>query len=172
MITRPIVEALVDDLLLVAEPALEQAVQLLIEVEKTVAEGAGAAALAAILANPEKFAGREVGIIVSGGNIDARLLANILMRGLVRDGRLAKIRIEISDQPGTLAEVTRIIGDQGGNIVEVFHQRMFYDVPAMLAELDVVVETRDANHARKILATLEAQGYPTRLMGATESGGA
>jgi threonine dehydratase len=171
-ITRPIVEALVDDLVLVAEPTLEQAVQLLIEIEKTVAEGAGAAALAALLAYPERFGGREVGVIVSGGNIDSRLLANILMRGLVREGRLVKIRIEISDQPGALAQVTRTIGEQGGNIVEVFHQRMFYDVPAMLTELDVVLETRDANHAREILTVLEGQGYPTRLMSATDSGGA
>jgi threonine dehydratase len=170
-ITRPIVEELVDDLLLVAEPTLEQAVQMLIEIEKTVAEGAGAASLAALLAHPERFAGRDVGIVVSGGNIDSRLLANILMRGLVREGRLVKIRVEIPDQPGALAEVTRIIGEQGGNIIEVFHQRMFYDVPAMLTGLDVVIETRDADHAREILTVLETDGYPTRLMSATESGG-
>jgi threonine dehydratase len=170
-ITRPIVEELVDDLLLVAEPTLEQAVQMLIEIEKTVAEGAGAASLAALLAHPERFAARDVGIVVSGGNIDSRLLANILMRGLVREGRLVKIRVEIPDQPGALAEVTRIIGEQGGNIIEVFHQRMFYDVPAMLTGLDVVIETRDADHAREILTVLETDGYPTRLMSATESGG-
>jgi threonine dehydratase len=170
-ITRSIVEELVDDLLLVAEPTLERAVQMLIEIEKTVAEGAGAASLAALLAHPERFSGRDVGIVVSGGNIDSRLLANILMRGLVREGRLVKIRIEIPDQPGALAEVTRIIGEQGGNIIEVFHQRMFYDVPAMLTGLDVVIETRDADHAREILTVLETDGYPTRLMSATESGG-
>ncbi|MCP4330821.1 MAG: threonine ammonia-lyase [Alphaproteobacteria bacterium] len=170
-LTRAIVESLVDDLLLVGESALEDAVQLLIEIEKTVAEGAGGAALAAIRANPERFAGRKVGLIISGGNIDARLLSNILVRGLVRDGRLVKIRVEISDQPGALAQVSEILGKLGGNIVEVYHQRMFYDVPVKLAELDVVVETRDIEHAQAIVSALEEEGYPTRMMKATEAEG-
>ena len=170
-ITKAIIEQLVDDLLLVGERGLEQAVQMLIEIEKTVAEGAGAATLAALLANPERFTGREVGIVVSGGNIDSRMLANILMRGLVREGRMVKIRVEISDQPGVLARVAQVIGETGGNIIEVYHQRMFYDVPAKLAELDIVAETRDAAHADEIITALTARGFRTRLMGTTEASG-
>lgn len=170
-ITRPIIESLVDDLMLVSERALEQGVQMLIEIEKTVAEGAGAATLAALLINADRFTGREVGIIVSGGNIDSRLLANILMRGLMREGRMVKIRVKITDQPGVLAQVAKIIGDLGGNIIEVYHQRMFFDVPAKMADLDVFIETRDAMHAEEIITGLGAHGFPTKMMSATEAGG-
>ncbi len=166
-INRAIVGALVDDIVLVSEDAIERAVMLLIEVEKTVAEGAGAAALAALLAHGRRFAGRRVGIVVSGGNIDSRLLANVLLRGLVRDGRLVRLRVEVPDAPGTLANVARLIGESGGNIVEIYHQRLFYDVPARLAELDVVLETRDAAHVRQIVAGLEDAGLATRLLSST-----
>ena len=165
--TRAIVERHVSDILLVGESALEESVLLLLEVEKTVAEGAGAAALAAVCANPERFRGRKTGLVVSGGNIDRRILASILMRGLVRDGRITRMRSTISDAPGTLAKVTRIVGEVGGNIVEVLHQRMFYDVPVKQAELDIVVETRDSDHAEEIMAALRQAGYPTRELSDT-----
>lgn len=163
-ITRGIIQLLVEDILLVDENVLENAVLLLLEIEKSVAEGAGAAALAAVIANKQRFAGKRVGIVVSGGNIDARLLSAILMRGLVRTGRLVRVRVDISDQPGLLGRVANIIGDAGGNIVEVYHQRLFHDVPLKMAELDVVIETRDARHVDEILAALRAAGLPANLL--------
>jgi threonine dehydratase len=165
--TRAIVERLVSEILLADESALEQAVLLLMEVEKTVAEGAGAAALAAVCTHPERFRGRKVGLVVSGGNIDRRILASILMRGLVRDGRITRMRSTITDAPGTLAQVARIVGDVGGNIVEVLHQRMFYDVPVKQAELDIIVETRDSDHAEEIMTALRKAGFPTRELSDT-----
>ena len=137
-ITREIVRRHVSDILLVDEPALESAVLMLLEIEKSVVEGAGAAALAAVLQNGERFAGRTVGVVVSGGNIDSRVLSAILMRGLVREGRLVRLRIDIQDQPGVLGSVARLIGEAGGNIVEVYHQRLFHNVPLKQAELDIV----------------------------------
>jgi threonine dehydratase len=163
-LTKPIVERLVDDILLVGEAAIEQAVQTLIEIEKTVTEGAGAAALAGLFANTARFAGKRVCVIVSGGNIDARVLASILMRGLVREGRLIRIRVEISDAPGALARVATLIGDCGGNIVEIYHQRLFQDVPVKLADLDVVLETRDRDHVDTIVGALREAGFETRLL--------
>jgi threonine dehydratase len=163
-LTKPIVERLVDEILLVSEAAIEQAVQILIDIEKTVAEGAGAAALAGLFENMDRFAGKRVCVIVSGGNIDSRILASILMRGLVREGRLIRIRVEISDAPGTLAQVATLIGDQGGNIVEIYHQRLFQDVPVKLADLDVVLETRDRQHVDTILGALRGAGFETRLL--------
>ncbi len=166
-ITRPIIEELVDDILLVDEAELEAAVQMFVEIEKSVVEGAGAAALAAVLGNRERFAGRKVGLVVSGGNIDSRLLASILMRGLAREGRMVSVRVEISDAPGTLALVAQLIGEKGGNIIEIYHQRMFYDVPVKMAELDVVIETRDPGHVDAIVAALRDAGFPTRLLSST-----
>jgi len=163
-LTKPIVARLVDDILLVSEAAIEQAVQTLIDIEKTVAEGAGAAALAGLFTNPARFAGKRVCVIVSGGNIDSRILASILMRGLVREGRLIRIRVEISDAPGALAKVATLIGDHGGNIVEIYHQRLFQDVPVKLADLDVVLETRDRQHVDTILGALRGAGFETRLL--------
>jgi len=163
-ITRQIVKSLVEDVLLVGESALEQAVLLMLEIEKSVTEGAGAAALAAVIANRERFAGKRVGIVISGGNIDARVLSAILMRGLVRSGRLVRIRVDISDQPGLLGKVANLIGAAGGNIVEVYHQRLFHDVPLKMAELDVVIETRDARHVDEILVALRAAGLPANLL--------
>lgn len=164
-ITRPLIDQWVDDVVSVDEGGIERAVELLVERQKLVAEGAGAAPLAALLADPERFRGRKVGMVVSGGNIDNRLLASILMRGLVRAGRLARLRIEISDAPGTLARVANLIGANGGNILEVYHQRLFQDVPVKYAELDVVVEATDTSHVQAMIAALIAAGYPTRLLG-------
>ncbi len=163
--TKPIVEALVSDILLVGEDTLERAVMQLIEVQKLVAEGAGAAGVAAMLAYRERFAGKRVGTVICGGNIDSRMLAHILMRGLVRDGRMVRLRIEITDQPGALARLAGVIGKAGGNIIEIYHQRMFHDVPVKKADIDAVVETRNAEHVREIVQGLNAIGFPTRLLG-------
>ncbi len=162
--TKPIVEALVDDVLLVDETAIECAVQIYLETQRLVVEGAGAATLAALLGNPDRFRGRKVGLVVSGGNMDSRILASILMRGLAREGRLARLRIAISDRPGVLAQVAGLIGQSGGNIVEVTHQRMFYDVPVKEADLDVVVETMDADHVREVIDKLKEGGFEARLL--------
>lgn len=170
-LTRPIIEALVDDVVAVDETGIERAVELLFERQKIVAEGAGAASLAAMLVDPDRFAGRKVGLVVSGGNIDNRLMASILMRGLVRAGRLARLRIEISDAPGTLSKVTSLIGANGGNIVEVYHQRLFQDIPVKYAELDVVVETTDTAHLRTMVEALVSAGFPTRLLGTSAATG-
>jgi threonine dehydratase len=170
-LTRAIVAALVDDILLVAEDALECAIALLHESAKLVVEGAGAAALAALIGNAARFRGRRVGLILSGGNIDARLLASILQRELVRDGRLVRLRIEISDQPGALAKIAAIIGEKGGNIVEIYHQRLFQDVPVKLAEVDAVLETRNAGHVGELVGALSAAGFPTRLLSSSAMSG-
>ena len=164
-LTRPIVESLVHEVMVVSEEDLEYGVQLLLEVEKTVAEGAGAAALAALLGHRDRFAGRRVGLIVSGGNIDMRLLSSVILRGLVRDGRIVRMRIEIADSPGTLARITKVIGDADANIIEVYHQRAFSGLPAKNADLDVVLETRDAEHVRDIMAKLTAIGFRCTLLG-------
>ncbi len=170
-LTRPVVEKLVEDILIIDEAGLERGVQLLLEIEKTVAEGAGAAPLAAVLANPSLFAGRKVGLIVSGGNIDSRLLASVLMRGMARDGRIARIRVEITDAPGTLAKVAGCIAEAGGNIVEIYHQRLFADVPVKRADLDAVIETRDRVHLGDIVRRLEASGFSVRQLGNTAADG-
>jgi threonine dehydratase len=170
-LTRPVIERLVEDILLVDEPTLERGVQMLIEIEKTVAEGAGAAALAAVLANANLFAGRRVGLIVSGGNIDTRLLAQVLMRGMARDGRIARLRVEITDAPGTLAKVAGCIAEAGGNIVEIYHQRMFSDVSVKRADLDAVVETRDGAHLKEIIQRLQGAGLAVRQLSNTANGG-
>ncbi len=166
-LTLPIVRDLVSGLLLVDEPALERAVQSYLEVQRIVVEGAGAASLAAVMENRERFEGRKVGLLVSGGNIDSRLLSFVLMRGLVRQGRLVRLRVEISDAPGGLAKVAKLIGESGGNIVEVYHQRLFYDIPVKMAELDVVVETLDVTHVRKVVERLTDAGYTVRLLSST-----
>ncbi len=159
-----IAKALVDEVVLVDEPHLEQAIALFANVEKTVAEGAGAAGLAALLAHPHKFAGRKVGLILCGGNIDARLLATVLTRGLVREGRISSLRLIGDDRPGLLARVSKVIGDLGGNIIEVAHNRLALDVPAKGAEFDILIETRDAQHTQEIVDALGAAGYPPRRL--------
>ncbi len=164
LLTRRIVKALVADILLVDEAMLENAVETLIERQKLVVEGAGAAGVAAVLAEPERFRGRRVGIVICGGNIDARLLASILMRGLVREGRLVRLRAELPDVPGALARVSGIIGSRAANIVEVHHQRLFHDASVKRAELDVVVETQNRRHVEALVAALNEAGFPTRLL--------
>ncbi len=164
-ITRRIVSALVDDILLVSEAELERALTLLITVEKTVVEGAGAAGLAALLADRARFQGRNVGIVLCGGNIDTRLLASVLTRELARDGRLSRIALDLPDRPGQLAKVSGIIGGQGANVVEVYHQRVFTDLPAKGTELHLVIETRDAAHLQGVLAALREAGYSVLAKG-------
>jgi|HubBroStandDraft_1064217.scaffolds.fasta_scaffold00152_31 threonine dehydratase len=163
-LTKRIVERLVDDILLVDEDHLERAIEMLLTVQKLSAEGAGAAGVAALLEYPSRFRARRVGVVLCGGNIDARLQASILMRGMVRGGRLVRLRAEITDAPGTLAKVARIIGDQGGNIVEIFHQRLFSDLPVKLATLEVVCETRDMGHVAEIVAKITEAGFATELL--------
>ncbi|UAK24392.1 threonine ammonia-lyase [Sphingomonas nostoxanthinifaciens] len=158
-ITARMVERLVDDILLVSERHLEQAVALLLQIEKTVVEGAGAAGLAALLAYPERFAGKTVGIVLCGGNIDTRLLANVLMRDLVRSGRLARLRIRLTDRPGALFQVSRIFNQESVNIIEVYHQRVFSTLPAKGLITDIECETRDAAHLQRLIAALERDGY-------------
>lgn len=161
---REIAKHFVKDVLLVDEPQLEQAIALFANVEKTIAEGAGAAGLAALLAHPQKFHGRRVGVVLCGGNIDSRLLASVLTRGLVREGRISSLRLIGDDRPGLLAKVSKLIGDLGGNIIEVAHNRLALDVPAKGAEFDILVETRDAQHTQEIVDSLAAAGYPPRRL--------
>ncbi|MGD9952898.1 MAG: threonine ammonia-lyase [Burkholderiales bacterium] len=154
---------LVDEVLLVEEEAIERAVVALIEIEKTVAEGAGAAGLAAILAEPARFAGKRVGIPLCGGNIDSRVLAAVLMRGLARDGRLVRLHVSMPDVSGSLAKVAALIGAAGGNIVEVEHQRYFGRASVRTPEVEFVVETRDREHTQALVAHLGAHGAAARL---------
>jgi threonine dehydratase len=163
-LTQAIIERHVSDLLLATEDQLENAVHILVERQSLVAEGAGAASLAALLIDPWRFAGRDVVLLVSGGNIDSRLLAQVLMRGLIRDGRVVTLRIEISDQPGVLGHLARLIGATGGNIIEIYHQRMFFDLPVKRADVDAVIETRNAAHVDEIVSALENGGFPTRRL--------
>ncbi|MBM3559152.1 MAG: threonine ammonia-lyase [Alphaproteobacteria bacterium] len=167
VLTLPIVRRLVDDIVLVGETAIEEAVDRMADAACIVAEGAGAAGLAAVLDQPGRFAGRKVGLVVSGGNIDHRVLASVLLRGLVRGGRMVRLRVQISDAPGNLARVTRVIGNAGGNIVEIVHQRLFHNVPVKQADVDAVVETRNRAHGEDIRARLEAAGFATWIIAAS-----
>jgi threonine dehydratase len=142
-------------ILVVPEAAVEQAIAMLVESGKIVAEGAGAAGLAAVLAYPEQFRGKTVALPICGGNIDARILANTLLRNLLRDGRLLRVLMEIPDRPGVLADIATRIGNQGGNIIEVVHQRLFASPTVQAAQLEVMVEARDAAHGNAIAAALE-----------------
>lgn len=157
-----VARALVDSVLLVEESHLERAISLFVNVEKTVAEGAGAAGLAALIAYPEMFAGKEVGLILCGGNIDPRLLATVLTRALVREGRMTHLRIGGDDRPGFLARVSSVIGDMGGNIIDVRHERLDLSLPAKGTDLDILVETRDAAHTRDLVAALTKAGLAPR----------
>jgi threonine dehydratase len=167
LLTRQIVAALVNDILLVEDAQIEAAIEHLVDREKLVAEGAGAAGVAALLGNTARFRGKRVGIVITGGNIDARLLASVLMRGLVREGCLVRLRSELPDVPGALARLSAVIGGRGGNIVEVHHQRLFQDASVKRAELDVVIETQSRRHVAAIVAALIAAGFPTELLSAT-----
>lgn len=164
-ITRPIIERLVDDIVLVSEADLERAITLLITIEKTVVEGAGAAGLAAMMMDPRRYKGHKVGLILCGGNIDTRLLASVLTRDLAREGRLSRLAIDIPDRPGQLAKVAGVIGEAGANVVEVYHQRVFTDVPAKGTELHLVVETRDRDHIEAVVADLQQAGYSVTIKG-------
>ncbi|MBL9079731.1 MAG: threonine ammonia-lyase [Planctomycetes bacterium] len=163
-VTAPILKQLLDDLVLVDETDIETAVQLLASQQKVVAEGAGAAGFAAVLRHPSLFAGRDVGTVVCGGNIDRRMLSTVLLRGLEREGRIAKLRISIHDFPGTLARVTQMIGAAGADIIDIEHQRLFNKLAPRQAELDVVMETRGRAHVDRILLTLEAAGFPAKSL--------
>lgn len=161
-LARRVVEALVKDVLLVREDEIESALVRLLEIEKTVVEGAGAASLAAVLGNPELFRGRKVGVVLSGGNIDMRLLSNVILRELSREGRILSVVIEIEDRPGLLARIATLVSDKGGNILEVSHNRMMMDMPAKSADLGLVIEARDASHADEIRSGLEAAGFTVK----------
>jgi threonine dehydratase len=164
-ITTEIIRALVDEIVLVTEPEIERAVASLISIEKTVVEGAGAAGLAAVLARPERFAGRNVGLVLTGGNIDTRLIASVLTRELAREGRLTQLTIDIVDRPGQLAAVSHLLGDAGANIIEVSHQRTFSDLPAKGTLLEVVIETRDRAHLEDVMKRLGEAGFVAWLPG-------
>lgn len=163
-LTARFVEALVDDIVLVGERRLEEAVSLLLQIEKTVAEGAGAAGLAALLAHPDRFRGKTVGIVICGGNIDTRLLANVLLRDLARSGRLARLRLRLQDRPGALFKVMKSFDAHQVNIIEIYHQRVFTALPAKGLITDIECETRDNAHLDRLLAALRADGYEVSLV--------
>jgi len=168
VLTLPIVRGRIADLILVDEAHLERAVNAYLCLQKAIAEGAGAAGLAAMLAEPRRFEGKKVGLILSGGNIDPRILASIMVRELERESRIVSFRLTVYDHPGVLGEIATRLGELGANILEVDHRRLFLDVPAKGAKLDVTIETRDRAHAESILQTLATEGYrPERI--ATES---
>ena len=155
---------LIDEVLLIEEAFFERAVALYCNVEKTVTEGAGAGALAALLAFPDRFKGKKCGLVITGGNIDTRLLASVLTRELVREQRLVSLRIIGDDRPGLLGAVSVLIGQMGANIIEVAHNRLALDVPAKGAEFDLLIETRDAQHTQEIMDALRDSGYPPRAV--------
>jgi threonine dehydratase len=165
-LTQELVRTLVDDIVLVSETELERAVSLFISIEKTVVEGAGAAGLAALIADPHRFAGRKVGLVLCGGNIDTRLLASVLTRELARDGRLSRLVVDLTDRPGQLAGVATVVGNAGANVVEVYHQRVFTDLPAKGTELHLVIETRDRAHLEETVENLKRAGFAVLLKGA------
>ena len=165
-LTLPIVRELVREVLLVGEGEIEHAIVLLLEVEKTVVEGAGAAGLAALLAHPAHFRGRRVGIVLSGGNIDPLMLSVIIERGMVRAGRLTRLAVELRDLPGALATVTACLADASANIEEVHHQRAFTNLPLKTIEVEFVLQTRGREHIEEIIRALRAAGFAARVHGA------
>ena len=164
-LTLPIVRDLVSDIVLVDEPLIERAVNAFATLQRSMAEGAGAAGLAAMLARPDLFRGRQVGLVLCGGNIDARLLASVMVRELERDDRIASFRITTSDRPGLLGRVASRLGQLGANILEVSHGRLFLDVPAKGVTIDVTIETRDARHTAEVFAALAGDGLEPRRLG-------
>ncbi len=162
--TSKVIAERVDDILLVDEPALEKAVALLLQIEKTVVEGAGAAGLAAVLSNPARFKGKTIGLVLCGGNIDTRLLANVLLRDLARQGRLARLRITLQDRPGALFRVMRLFDEHNVNIIEIYHQRIFTSLPAKGLITDIECEARDAEQVDRLVEGLRAQGYTVQLV--------
>jgi len=161
-LTAEILERIVDDMLLVPEAKIEYALNLLLQIEKTVVEGAGATGLAALLQHPDQFRGRNVGLILTGGNIDTRLLANVLLRDLVRSGRLARLRVQLQDRPGALYAVARLFDKHQVNIIEVSHQRIFTALPAKGLFADIECEARDAEHLQRLVEDLRNEGFPVR----------
>lgn len=159
VIPRAIIAKLVDDLVLVDEGDIEQAMVMLLEIEKTLVEGAGAAGLAALLKYPARFAGKRVGLVLCGGNIDPLLLAAIIERGMVRAGRLARIKVSVRDIPGSLAKITATVADAGANIDEVHHQRAFTMLSAQNVEIELVIQTRGRDHIQQVLAAVNAAGF-------------
>jgi threonine dehydratase len=163
-LTLPVICELVSEIILVDEAQLERAANAYLTLQKTMAEGAGAAGLAAMLAQSERFRGKKVGLILSGGNIDPRILASIMVRELERASEIVSFRLTIPDRPGVLGTIATRLGELGANILEVDHRRLFLDVPAKGAKLDVTIETRDAAHAGEIMTALNADGYrPVRI---------
>jgi threonine dehydratase len=160
----PIIRDLVSGIVLVDESHLERAVNAYLTLQKTMAEGAGAAGLAAMLAEPERFRGKRVGLILCGGNIDPRILASIMVRELERQEFIVSFRLTIPDRPGVLGQIATRLGELGANILEVDHKRLFLDVPAKGARLDVTVEIRNSEHADQIISAMESEGYqPLRI---------
>jgi threonine dehydratase len=164
-LTLPIVRDLVSEIVLVDEAQIERAVAAYATLSRTMAEGAGAAGLAAMLARPDLFAGRRVGLVLCGGNIDARLLASVMVRELERDDRIASFRITTSDKPGLLGSVASRLGELGANILEVSHGRLFLDVPAKGVTIDVTIETRNARHTSDVFQALTDDGLNPRRIG-------
>jgi len=156
---KAILKDRLEGIIIVTEEEIEHAVDLFVRKQNTIVEGAGAAGLAALLHNPALFEGKKVGIVVSGGNIDARLISSIMMRGQIREGRLSLLRIKVNDVPGVLEKVTGIIAHHQGNIIEVKHQRLIYEIPIKMAELDIMIEARGLDHIQKIIKELEAAGF-------------
>jgi threonine dehydratase len=163
-LTFALAEPLIERVILVDEPGFEHAISLFVRAEKTVAEGAGAGALAALFAEPDFFRGRKVGLLLSGGNIDTRLLASVLERSLLREGRICVLRFVGDDRPGTLATVSRIIGDADANILQVEHHRMTLAAPAKGVEFDIAIEARDIKHGEAVIAALKAAGFDARRL--------
>lgn len=162
--TLSIVKEFVEEVVTVSEARMEQAIYLMLTIEKSLVEGAGAVGLAALLAFPEKFRGQNVGLVLSGGNIDPRLLTSVILRELMRDGHISRLQIEVPDIPGQLAVVTRVIGDAGGGIIEVAHQRLQLDISAKNTTLEVMVETRDRGHIEEVRDALTDAGFSFTIM--------
>jgi threonine dehydratase len=162
VLTAAIIDALVDDVVAVAEARIEAAISLFLEIEKVVAEGAGAAPLAALLAEPARYRGRTVGLVLSGGNIDLHLMAQVLMRSLARSGRITHLTIELPDRPGALAAVAGVVAAQGANIISVTHDRYLPDLALKVAALELTIETRDADHRELVVRALVQAGFPPR----------
>ncbi|MEX0298629.1 MAG: threonine ammonia-lyase, partial [Kordiimonas sp.] len=157
--TRHVVRELVDDIVTVSERTIEAAIVTIMEIEKVIVEGAGAISFGALMQHPEKFKDRKVGIILSGGNIDSRMLASAIMRGMARDGRLARLRITMMDQPGALAKVTEVVAEVGANVIEMRHHREFGAISLKQTEMELVIEAKDQDHAQRLVNALEATGF-------------
>jgi threonine dehydratase len=164
-LTLPIIRALVDDVVLVSEDDIEQAILMLLEIEKTVVEGAGAVGLAALVKHRLRFAGKKVGLVLCGGNIEPLVLAEIIERGMVKSGRLVRLRVDVRDVPGALAEVAALLARLGANIDEVQHQRAFTSLSVERVQIEVVVQTRGAAHVQAILEAMRAEGYDAERVG-------